>query len=333
MKSTDPISVFDIPVACYAITPNKLVPDIIEDAVQGLLTRPRKFPPKYFYDESGSRLFDRICDTPEYYPMRTEDALLARHAINIINHRQPDRIVELGSGTSRKTRHILNACAELQLEPTYEPVDVCEQILMDTGRQLLADYPWLVIEARVGDYVAGLQDLAADVSSTLFLFLGGTIGNLAEHEALELLAEIRELMGKDDCLLLGLDRVKDPRLLHAAYNDSQGITACFNLNVLSVINRELEADFPADQFKHYAYYNPDRSQIEMYLIAQRRLNVMLNRLGISIDIEEGEPILTEISRKYTESSIENLLSRAGLMVEEHFEAESPRFSLILAARR
>lgn len=332
MNSTTPVHAGDVSLACYAISPNKSVPDIVEDALQGLLSRPRRFPPKYFYDEFGSRLFDRICDTPEYYPTRTEDALLARHAVSIINHRRPDRIVELGSGTSRKTRHLLDACTELELRPSYEPVDVCEEVLMETGQQLLADYPWLVIEARVGDYMAGLQDLAINGGSTLFLFLGSTLGNLAEREARELLTDIRSLMGEEDSLLLGLDRVKDPRLLHAAYNDSQGLTARFNLNVLNVINRELDADFPTEQFRHYAHYNPDKSRVEMYLVAQHQLDVALNRLGLSINIEEGEPILTEISRKYTEASMEKLLNKAGLVVKEHYESGSPQFSLVLASR-
>jgi L-histidine N-alpha-methyltransferase len=318
-------------LALRTMTPSRIMPDIADDASRGLLEKPRAFPSKYFYDDRGSVLFDKICDTPEYYPTRTEDALLARYSNSIVERARPQTIIELGSGTSRKTRRLLDACGDLAITPSYRPIDVCEEVLVDTGRRLIEDYEWLEIEACVGDYMAGLDDLGGPRDKQLFVFLGGTLGNLSEGEAIGLLHELRDSMQDGDYLLLGVDRVKDPKLLHAAYNDSQGLTARFNLNVLNVINRELDADFEQDCFNHYACYVPDKARVEMYLVARQRQGVALNRLGESIELAEGEAILTEISRKYTPDTVSHLLNRAGLRIAEHYQSEHPRFSLILAS--
>ncbi|HKK13525.1 MAG TPA: L-histidine N(alpha)-methyltransferase, partial [Gammaproteobacteria bacterium] len=262
----------------HPVPPARPLPDLAQDAREGLLRRPRSLPPKYFYDDRGSRLFDAICDTPEYYPTRTENALLARHAGEILAAVDPDHIVEFGSGTSRKTLHLLEACAADGARSGYWPLDVCESMLRETGEILVDRYQWLQVDALVGDYLGGLDHLPLPDGRRLFVFLGGTIGNFEPWQAEAFLAELRARMNPGDALLLGADRVKDPAVLHAAYNDAAGITARFNLNVLRVLNRELAADFDESAFRHEARYNPALQRIEMYLVARRPQRVMLEAL-------------------------------------------------------
>ena len=319
--------------AVRRIRPSRPVPGLLEDVRAGLLSPPRSLPPKYFYDERGSSLFDRICDTPEYYPTRTEAALLAAHAREIIAATRPDHIVELGSGTSRKTRHLLDACDRVGVTCTYWPFDVCEPLLAQTGEDLLEGYPWLRVQALVGDYLGGLDHLPRPGGRRLFVFLGGTIGNFSPEEAMAFLGELRGMMRPGDALLLGADRVKSPQVLHAAYNDAEGVTAEFNRNVLTVLNRELEADFDPEAFAHYAPYNPERQQIEMYLIARSPQRARLGRLGLELELPAGEHILTEISRKFTLPSLLALLGEAGLRPLQHYAAEADYFSLVLATVR
>lgn len=316
--------------SCREVPPSRPVPSLAEDAREGLASVPRSLPPKYFYDDCGSRLFDRICDTPEYYPTRTEDALLAEHARAVIAATLPEHIIELGSGTSRKTRHLLDACEAEGVVSTYWPFDVCEGMLRESGDRLLEDYPWLTVEALVGDYLAGLDHFPDPRGRRLFVFLGGTIGNFEPARAQAFLAELRHRLRPGDALLLGTDRVKDPAVLHAAYNDAAGITAQFNLNVLAVLNRELEADFVLDAFEHRAEYNTVEQQIEMYLVAGEDQQVRLGTLGLDLELSRGERILTEISRKFTPKGLSSLLGEAGFVIERHFTPESEYFSLTLA---
>lgn len=313
----------------HIIEPVTEIPSLEQDVRDGLLSRPRSLPPKYFYDERGSLLFDRICDTPEYYPTRTENALLSRFASNIIQQVMPDQILELGSGTSRKTRHLFDACDEHDCQGDYAPFDVCEEMLRSTGKSLIKDYEWMNVTAMVGDYHGGLSNLPLPEGRRLFLFLGGTIGNFSHEQAQEFLAEVRDCMQEDDWLLLGADRVKSKTLLHAAYNDSAGVTAEFNLNVLRVLNRSLDADFDLDAYSHQAEFNEHESRIEMYLVAEGDQQVRVDALDEEMTIRDGERILTEISRKFTHSSLEQLLIDAGFRVQEHFEPENGYFSLIL----
>ncbi len=316
---------------CRPVPPARTMPGLLEDARAGLLQPPRALPPKYFYDETGSHLFDAICDTEEYYVTRTEDALLLGCASDIIDQVQPDHIIEFGSGTARKTRHLFDQCAHAGQEAAYWPFDVCEAMLLHSGRHLLKEYDWLQVNALVGDYLAGLQHLPRPDGTCLYLFLGSTIGNFAPAEALAFLREVRAGMTPGDRLLLGADRVKDPAALRAAYNDADGITAAFNLNLLRVLNRELDADFDPEAFAHVAEYNPDAEQIEMYLQAHGAQRVRLGRLERSLEIAAGERILTEISRKFSPASLGRLLSQAGFALERHFEPENRYFSLVLLA--
>ena len=235
---------------CQVVPSARPVAGLAEDARRGLLHRPRSLPSKYFYDERGSRLFDAICRTPEYYPTRTEGMLLARHAAAIIAQARPEHILELGSGASRKTRHLLAACEGGRHTPTYWPFDVCEEMLLAAGAELAGRYDWLTINPLLGDYCGGLRHLPAPNGRRLFVFLGGTIGNFERAEAIALLCELYAIMAPGDRLLLGADRVKDPAVLLAAYNDAQGVTAEFNRNLLQVLNRQLGADFVVEAFRH-----------------------------------------------------------------------------------
>jgi L-histidine N-alpha-methyltransferase len=203
-------------------------------------------------------------------------------------------------------------------------------MLYDSGQQLVQEYDWLQVNALVGDYHGGLSGLPPREGRCLYLFLGGTIGNFTETEAETFLAEVRTIMRPGDSLLLGADRVKDSGVLHAAYNDDSGVTAQFNLNLLQVLNRELDADFCDRNFEHRALFNAESSQIEMYLVSRRRQSVRIEALNCTLELEAGEQILTEISRKFTPEHLESLLHGAGLAIQRHFEPDNGWFSLVLA---
>lgn len=315
---------------CCIVKPARTVPGLEDDVRAGLLAPPRTLPPKYFYDDRGSRLFDRICDTPEYYPTRTEDHLLRERAQAILSRARPDHLFELGSGASRKTRHLLSAAEALAQHPTYWPFDVSEGMMLEAGAGLVRDYPWLEVNALVGDYNGGLANLPRPAGRRLYAFLGGTLGNFEPDGALAFLRELRSCMEDGDHLLLGVDRVKDPAILWAAYNDSAGITAEFNRNVLRVLNRELGADFEVAAFRHRAEFVSEHSQVEMYLVPGREQRVSLGVIGRKITIGAGEPVRTEISRKFTPQGLEALLSAAGLTLLEHYQPPDGYFSLVLA---
>lgn len=312
------------------LAPTRRVPGLAEDVAAGLGATPKRLPPKYFYDAHGSLLYECICTTPEYYPARTEEALLATFALDILVHARPAAIVELGSGASRKTVHLFEACERLSRDPVYVPVDVCATMLEQAAEGLLNTYPWLRIDALAADYLAGLLGLARDEGPTLFAFLGGTIGNFEPQEALTFLRELRAIMRDDDRLLLGADRVKDARLLNAAYNDHAGYTAAFNLNVLRVINRELRADFALDHFEHQAFFNAAAARVEMHLRAKTACRVQVAALEREFAFAGGETILTEMSHKFSFESLQALLANAGFGIERHYQPDNGFFSLVLA---
>jgi L-histidine Nalpha-methyltransferase len=317
-------------IECQTIRPTRMVSTLPEDVLNGLFGEPRTLPPKYFYDERGSGLFDQICDAPEYYPTRTESALLERIAGDVIESVRPECIVELGSGTSRKTRHLLNACDDQTCYPVYAPFDVCGEVLVTSGEALHTEYGWLDVQPMVGDYTAGLGNLPRWADRTLIAFLGGTIGNFTKAERLDFLADVRSVMDRSDMLLLGADRVKEPDVLHAAYNDDAGITAEFNLNLLRVMNRELGADFDLSGFEHYAYFNPLESRIEMHLISMRDQTVRFEDIEKRLEFDEGDHILTEISTKFTRAELEAVLTETGFEIVNHYESNDTKFSLLLA---
>ncbi|WP_111747179.1 L-histidine N(alpha)-methyltransferase [Salinisphaera orenii] len=315
------------------VAPARPVSSLLEDARHGLLQRPRTLPPKYFYDDRGSRLFEAICQTPEYYPSRTEAALLSAHADSIIEQAAPAHLLELGSGSSRKTRHLLDACDRLGRPCGYWPFDVSAGMMLDAGAALVADYAWLHVHALIGDYTGGLSGLPLrQAGRRLIVFLGGTLGNFEPADARAMLREIATLMRGDDGLLVGLDRVKDRARLEAAYDDADGMTAAFNGNVLSVLNRELGAGFPVDTYRHRAVFDENKARIEMRLVAGHDHRVQLPALDTHIDMQAGEEILTEVSYKFTPASIEALLREAGLTLTRHYEADGGDYSLLLAKR-
>lgn len=317
-------------ISCRQVAPARHIPGMHEDVKESLLDQPRTLSAKYFYDDHGSRLFDAICDTQEYYPTRTEDALLARHAAGIIASHRPEHVVELGSGAARKTRRIFDACETESCKAQYWPFDVCRGMVMDSAQQLAQEYEWLKINGLVGDYLAGLKHFPHFEGRTLYVFLGGTIGNFEHEQAVQFLSELRSVMDDDDLLLIGADRVKDHNVLNAAYNDSDGVTAEFNLNVLRVLNRELGADFDLDAFDHRAHFNAEESRIEMHLVATEDQSVEMDALDTTIEFNSGESILTEISRKFTQESLTGLLTEAGMKLCKHFEPDNRYFSLALA---
>jgi L-histidine N-alpha-methyltransferase len=301
-----------------------------EDVRRGLSNQPKFLSPKYFYDEQGSALFERICDAPEYYLTRTENALLAKVSESLIEQVRPGRVIELGSGSSTKTEHLLSACARQHCYARYVPFDVSAETLTRAGERLARKYAWLEVEGLVGDYWQDLKHVPLADEPRLFLFLGSTIGNFDDHEAIVFLRELRSVMNGQDWLLLGVDRVKDESVLNAAYNDVAGLTAEFNLNVLAVINRHLGADFAPGNFEHHAWYHAARSRIEMHLRSRRSHTVHLRALDLEVAFAPEESILTEISRKFTPDSFGAMLMEGGFAAQHHFEPANGYFSLILA---
>ena len=306
---------------------------IEQDFCTHFCNQPRQFPAKYLYDSKGSELFGQICDTPEYYITRTEEKLLADVADEIIATIKPAHLIEFGSGASRKTKILLDSCARRQHTCTYWPIDVCLEAIESSANQLQAQYPWLEICPIVGDYNADFQPIRFSQGRKLSIFLGSTIGNLDEMEAIGFLAKIRQFLHAEDYLLLGMDRVKDVSIMEAAYNDRAGITAQFNLNLLQVLNRELGANFRDKSFSRSATYNDDKHRIETYLESKVKQSVYVKNLDLQVDLKAGESILTEISRKFTLESIHHLVTGGGYKMTDHFIARNDFFSLLLMQPR
>jgi len=331
MDGNTPQSVIKNGITCCEVVPTRYVPDLAEDVRAGLIDEPRSLPPKYFYDAYGSELFEKICNTPEYYATRTEDALLHRHSREIIRCIRPRQILEFGSGNSQKTRRLFDACQQLDHYCDYAPFEYCPETLEQASGELCEEYDWLTVHPLLGDYHAGLDNLPVCNEPRLFVFLGSTIGNFPYDAAMGFLKEIQSQMNAGDFLLIGADRIKAPDVLNAAYNDQQGLTAKFNLNVLDVINRELNADFSLDGFRHNAGFNDALARIEMRLTATRNQDVNIAGLDEIVHFNSGDSILTEISQKYSYDGIEKLLTSAGLKVRRHFESDNRYFSLLLAS--
>jgi len=307
---------------------------LADDVLDGL-TRPfKELPPKHFYDARGSELFERICELPEYYPTRAEREILARHADEIVAASAAGELVELGSGSPEKARILLEAMADAGSLRRYVPVDVSEQALRAAADELVADYPGLEVHGLLADFERHLASVPeGDGVPRLIALLGGTIGNFPPGSRRRLLREIRSLLGEDDHLLLGTDLVKDPAVLEAAYNDSSGVTAEFNRNVLAVINRELDGDFDLSSFEHVAFFDPRHEWIEMRLRASSPQTVHIRRLGLEVRFESGEELRTEISAKFTRSRVQEDFGAAGLELERWLTDPEQRFALSLARRR
>jgi L-histidine N-alpha-methyltransferase len=306
---------------------------LADDVLDGL-TRPfKELPPKHFYDARGAQLFDEICDLPEYYPTRTERAILRERAAEIVALTSAAEIVELGSGTAAKTRILLDAMRDAGTLRRYVPLDVTESMILESAAALVEEYPGLLVHGIVGDFERHLHHLPPALGPHLVVFLGGTIGNFTPGSRRRFLRGLAKAMGPDDHLLLGTDLVKDPAILEAAYDDSQGITAEFNRNVLHVVNRELDADFDVDAFDHVAFFDREREWIEMRLRATARQHVRIEALGIDVTFEPREELRTEISAKFTFERLAGDLAAAGLELEHVFTDDDALFALSLSRPR
>jgi len=306
---------------------------LAEDVLDGL-TRPfKELPPKHFYDAHGCQLFDRITELPEYYPTRAERSILQAQAKAIVAATGAVELVELGSGTAAKTRVLLDAMAAAGQLRRYVPFDVAESVVRASAEALVAEYPGLRVHGVIGDFERHLDRIPVSTQGEprVIALLGGTIGNFPPGSRRRLLREIGALLGPDDHLLLGTDLVKHPAVLEAAYDDAAGVTAEFNRNVLRVLNRELDADFPLDDFEHVAFFDRRNEWIEMRLRAQRACAVRIAALGLDVELREGEEIRTEISAKFTPTRVREDFAAAGLRLAGWHTDAQQRFALALAA--
>jgi dimethylhistidine N-methyltransferase len=324
------MSVISLPkLPAFASTP------IAVEVFTGLTGRPKTLSPWLFYDEAGSRLFEEITELPEYYVTRTERQILAENADEIVSTAAGGRdlsMIELGAGTATKTGLLLKAAVRLQERVTYYPIDVSQTALDEARSRLEAELPEVTVEPIVADYTEGMRhNSTAPTGRRLVLYIGSSIGNFSPADAVEVLRGVRAQLSSGDCLLLGTDMVKDARMLHAAYDDAAGVTARFNMNVLSRINRELEGSFNPQLFRHQARWNPIDSRIEMHLESLLAQKVAIRALDLEVRFLLGETIHTENSYKFTDESVLSLLTRAGFRLRQQWSDANKWFTVYLAA--
>jgi L-histidine Nalpha-methyltransferase len=316
------------------------------DALAGLTATPKTLPPKWFYDAQGSELFEKITELPEYYPTRTERSILRAVAPEIAAVTGATALVELGSGSSEKTRLLLSALRGAGTLRGYVPVDVSESALAAAGDALAGEYPGLAVHAVVADFeqylgVPSDADASVTAGSTrvngdagdgprLVAFLGSTIGNMIPAERAVFLRRVRAQLRQGDAFLLGTDLVKDPAVLVAAYDDGAGVTAAFNKNVLAVLNAELGADFDLDAFEHVAVWDAEREWIEMRLRATSAQSVLVTDLGLVVEFADGEEMRTEVSAKFREAGVRGELAAAGLAMRSWWTDADRQFGLSLS---
>jgi len=305
---------------------------LADDVREGLTRDFKELPPKHLYDTRGAELFEQICELPEYYPTRTERAILERVAGELIAQTGAGELVELGSGSATKTRLLLDAMADAGTLESFVAVDVTESFVRDSAAELLHEYPGLRVHGLIGDFERHLDHLPPARGPRLLAFLGGTIGNFAPASRRAFLRTVCGLLGPDDHLLVGTDLVKDPAILEAAYDDSAGVTAEFNRNILYVLNRELGADFDPAAFEHVARFDTDEEWIEMRLRAREAQQVTLEALDLTVGFEAGEDIRTEISAKFTRERFAAELTAAGLTLAAWHTDENGWFALSIARR-
>ncbi len=301
------------------------------DVFGGLQQTPKSLPPKWFYDAVGSELFDQITRLPEYYPTRAEAEILRARAADVASASQADTLVELGSGTSEKTRMLLDALRDRGALRRFVPFDVDATILSAAATAIQQEYPGVAIEAVCGDFEQHLNEIPGG-GRRLFAFLGSTIGNLTPRPRAEFLSALAVQMRPGDSLLLGTDLVKDVDRLVRAYDDEAGVTAAFNRNVLAVINRQLDGDFDADAYQHVARWNAQEERIEMWLRAERRQTVRVGALQLTIDFAAGEEMLTEVSCKFRPEGVGAELAGAGLRRTRWWTDTAGDFGLSLAVK-
>jgi L-histidine N-alpha-methyltransferase len=305
---------------------------LAEDVREGLSCPFKELPPKYFYDERGSALFEAITELPEYYPTRAERSILERRAEEIVAAAAPTTLIELGSGSAAKTRCLLDAMRNAGTLETYVPVDISEEITRRAAEELVDEYPGLRVHGIVCDYETHLERVPRE-EGALIAFLGGTIGNFRPAPRRAFLARIATLMYPGDRFLLGTDLVKDPDRLEAAYNDAAGVTEEFNKNVLHVLNRELHADFEPDLFEHVAFWDPDNCWVDIRLRSLAQQFVDIRALDMRVHFARNEEMRTEISTKFTRKRLERSYADAGLELLEWWKDPDGLYALSLARAR
>jgi L-histidine Nalpha-methyltransferase len=309
--------------------PGRYLDALRADVRAGLTAVPKTLPPKYFYDARGSELFDEITRLPEYYLTRAETSILQRHSADIAALSRCASLVELGSGTSAKTRLLLRALLDGGTLREFVPFDVDPAVLTDASDALAAEFPGLAIAPFVGDFTRDLGSIPAQSRRTI-AFIGSTIGNLEPGVRADFLAQVGAALRPGDTFLLGTDLVKDTGRLLRAYDDAAGVTAAFNRNVLVVVNRELDADFDVDEFRHVALWDAENEWIEMRLRAERAQQVTINDLDLLVSFAAGEEVRTEISAKFRRERIEAELAAAGMRVVRFWTDQDGDFGLTLA---
>jgi L-histidine N-alpha-methyltransferase len=302
------------------------------DVRAGLSASPKTLPPKWFYDARGSDLFEKITELPEYYPTRAEREILTARAGEIASVTRARTLVELGSGSSEKTRLLLDALRGSSSLRQFVPLDVSDTALRAAASALAVDYPGLLVHGVVGDFSEHLALLPGE-SPRLVAFLGGTIGNLVPEERAKFLAGLRDVLQPGEWLLLGTDLVKDPGVLVPAYDDAAGVTAEFNKNVLHVLNRELQADFEVESFDHVAVWDAEREWIEMRLRATRAMRVRIPALSMEVDFADGEELRTEVSSKFRPDGMTAELADAGFTTHAWWTDADERFAVSLSVVR
>jgi L-histidine Nalpha-methyltransferase len=304
------------------------------DIIDGLRSTPKTLPSRYFYDDRGSELFEQITDLPEYYPTRTEQAILDTYVSEIVELTGACELVELGSGSSRKTHTLLTAYSQLEDPLHYYPIDVSAGILRATALQLLNDYPQLNVCGVAGTYERALANLPPRIiQNRMLMFLGSTMGNLDDRSCDLFLTQVQEALQPGEFFLLGVDLQKPIDILEAAYNDAQGVTAEFNLNILRHLNHRFDGDFNLDNFAHVAYFNPAASQIEMHLKSLTAQTVKLAALDLEISLRSDESIHTEISRKFHLPTLSDTLTTHALQPLKIWTDPQSWFGLILCQRQ
>jgi L-histidine N-alpha-methyltransferase len=303
------------------------------DVRAGLTTTPKELSPKYFYDERGSQLFEAITELEEYYPTRRERQILVERSAEIVAAAgNPATLIELGSGSASKTRHLLDAMRDAGSLQTYVPVDISEEITRETATALVAEYPGLDVHGLVCDFEAHLErtPTTTEAGPRLIAFLGGTVGNLYPDERAAFLSRIANLLDPTDHLLLGTDLVKDPARLELAYDDPAGVTAEFNRNVLCVLNRELAGDFDLATFEHRAHWDAEHEWIDIGLRSLLDQDVHLADLDLAVHFDAGEILRTEISTKFTRPRLEESYAGTGLTMTDWFTDPAEDYALSLA---
>jgi len=311
--------------------PSDLRAQMVEDVTRGLTAKNKSIPSIYFYDDYGSELFEEITTLPEYYLTRAETEILAAHANEIMDLVRPDELMEIGAGFARKTRLLLSAMHRSGSGRRYVPVDVSDAALKHAGDSLTSAYSWLTVNAYVGDFMLDLHRVP-HIGRRVVAFLGSTIGNVPPGKRHHFLDEVATSLNPGDAFVLGVDLVKDEPTMIAAYSDSQGVSARFNKNALSVINASLGGDLPLDAFEHETRFNAECSCMEQSLRASRDVHASLQAIGLDIQIVQGESIHTEFSCKFTKESITDELVMAGFSVPSIFTDSLERFALVFATK-